>query len=129
MTRRLALITTLLVLAIAAPAGAQGGAFGPLPPAQPTPTATATPNNQDNTETGVNVLIIIGVALIAGFGLMGYFIMRDARGAADKVVKADVLEHEKHRSDALHKRQQLNKAKQRKKGSAQKQARKVQRNR
>ena len=31
MTRRIALLTTLLVLALAAPAGAQAGAFGPLP--------------------------------------------------------------------------------------------------
>jgi uncharacterized protein HemX len=129
MTRRLALITTLLVLAIAAPAGAQGGAFGPLPPAQPTPTATATPADSGSTDTGRNVLLIIGGALIVGFAVMGYFIMRDARGAADRVVKADILEHEKHRSEALHKRQQLNKAKQRKKVRAQKQARKVQRNR
>jgi hypothetical protein len=129
MTRRLALITTLLVLSIAAPAGAQGGAFGPLPQAEVTPTATPTPANSGNTETSRNVLFIIGGALIVGFGLMGYFLMRDARGAADRVVKADQLEHDKHRSDALHKRQQLNKSKQRKKGAAQKQARKVQRNR
>ena len=33
MTRRIALITTLLVLALAAAAGAQSGAFGPLPQA------------------------------------------------------------------------------------------------
>jgi uncharacterized protein HemX len=128
MTRRLALITTLLVLAIAAPAGAQGGAFAPLPPAQ-TPTPTATPQTSDSTETGRNVLLIIGGALIIGFAVMGYFIMRDARGAADRVVRADALEHDKHRSEALHQRQQLNKAKQRKKVRAQKQARKVQRNR
>ena len=41
MTRRIALLTTLLVLAVAAPAAAQGGAFGPLPPAEATPTADA----------------------------------------------------------------------------------------
>ena len=127
MTRRIALITTLLVLAIAAPAGAQGGAFGPLPQAETTPVATPTPSRTDNTETGRNVLFIIGGALIIGFAVMGYFITRDARSAADKVLKADLLEHEKHRSEALHKRQQLNKAKQRKKVRAQKQARKAHR--
>jgi len=129
MTQRIALITTLLVLAIAAPAGAQGGAFGPLPQAQTTPVATPTPASSDNTETGRNVLFIIGGALIIGFAVMGYFITRDARGAADKINRTDLLEHEKHRSEALHKRQQINKAKQRKKVRAQKQARKVQRNR
>jgi hypothetical protein len=129
MTRRLALITTLFVLAIAAPAGAQGGAFGPLPQAQTTPVATPTPASSASTDTGRNVLLIIGAGLIIGFGVMGYFIMRDARGAADRVVRADALEHEKHRSEALHKRQQINKARQRKKVRAQKRARKVQRNR
>jgi hypothetical protein len=59
--------------------------------------------------------------------VMGYFIMRDARGASDRIVRADALEHEKHRNEALHQRQQANKAKQRKKARSQKQARKVQR--
>ena len=126
MTRRIALITTLLVLALAAPAGAQSGAFGPLPQAQVTPTATATPADDGSTETGRNVLFAIGGALIVGFALMGWFLMRDARKAADKVDSRDILEHERHRSEALHKRQQVNKARQRKKTRAQKQARKVQ---
>ena len=125
MTRRIALITTLLVLALAAPAGAQSGAFGPLPQAQVTPTATPTPTN-DTTETGRNILFVIGGALILGFALMGWFLMRDARKAADKVDSRDLLEHERHRSEALHARQQANKTKQRKKTRAQKQARKVQ---
>ena len=129
MTRRIALITTVLVLAVAAPAGAQSGAFGPLPPAQPTPTATPTPASTDSTETGRNVLFAIGGALILGFAVMGFMIMRDARSASEKVGSADVLEHQRHRSDALHKRQQAQKAKQRKKTRAQRQARKVQRNR
>ena len=82
MTRRIALITTLLVLALAAPAGAQSGAFGPLPPAEPTPTAdAATATTADDGTTGRNILFIIGGALIIGFGVMGWFIMRDARTA------------------------------------------------
>jgi uncharacterized protein HemX len=125
MTRRIALITTLLVLAVAAPASAQSGAFGPLPQAAPsaTPTPTTT-SSSDDSETGRNVLIIIGVALIIGFGVMGWMITRDAREAAARV--GDDVDHDRVRSEAFHKRQQQNKVKQRKKTRAQKRARKVQ---
>jgi len=124
MTRRIALITTLLVLAVAAPASAQSGAFGPLPQAAPSATPTPTPAASDQSETGRNVLIIIGVALIVGFGIMGWMITRDAREAAAKV--GDDVDHDRVSSVALHTRQQQNKAKQRKKTRAQKRARKVQ---
>jgi|GEM_PF-3534109 len=79
MSRRIALITTLLVLAVASPAFAQD-AFAPLPPAAtptPTPVATATPSDDSN--TGRTTLYIIGGALIVGFAVMGWFILRDAR--------------------------------------------------
>jgi len=127
MTRRIALITTLLVLALAAPVSAQtqSDPFGsglPAPEASPTPTQDT--NASDNTETGRNVLFIIGGALIVGFAVMGWLITRDARTAASKV--GDDVDHDRVRSEALHKRQQQSKAKQRKKTSAQKQARKVQ---
>jgi uncharacterized protein HemX len=127
MTRRIALITTLLALALAAPAGAQSGAFGPLPQAEQTATPTPTATSSDSTETGRNVLFIIGGALIIGFGVMGWMIMRDARSASSKV--GDDVDHDRVRSEALHKRQQAGKAKQRQKTRAQKRARKVQRNR
>jgi antirestriction protein ArdC len=128
MTRRIALITTLLVLALAAPAAAQsGGAFGPLPPAEATPTATPTTTSSGSTDTGRNVLFIIGGALIIGFAVMGWMILRDARTASAKV--GDGIDHDRVRSETLHKRQQANKAKQRQKTRAQKRARKVQRNR
>ena len=123
MTRRIALITSLLVLALAAPAGAQSGAFGPLPPAAPTPTPTVANAASDTSETGRNVLFIIGGALILGFGVMGWLIMRDARATVPEI---DIA-HDRNRSEAVHKRQQLDKAKHRKKTRAQKQARKVQR--
>ena len=124
MTRRIALITTLLALALAAPAGAQSGAFGPLPAAQPTATPTPTATSSDSTETGRNVLFIIGGALIIGFGVMGWLILRDARTTSTK--ELEDIEHDKHRSVALHKRQQQQKAKARKRTSAQRKARKVQ---
>jgi hypothetical protein len=127
MTRRLALLTTLLVLAVAAPASAQSGAFGPLPPAEPTPTAAPTATSSDSTDTGRNVLFIIGGALIVGFAVMGWLIMRDARTSSVKA--GDDVDHDRVRSEALHKRQQAMKAKQRQKTRAQKKARKVQRNR
>jgi hypothetical protein len=124
MTRRIALLTTLLVLAVAAPASAQSGAFGPLPQAQPSATPTPTVTSSSSNDTGRNVLFIIGGALIIGFGVMGWMIMRDARGAAQKV--GDGIDHDRVRNEALHTRQQQNKAKSRKKTRAQKQARKVQ---
>ncbi len=82
MMRRIALLTTLLALAIAVPAHAQGDAFGPLPSADtPVPTATATSTTTDDGSTSKKVLFLIGGALIIGFGAMGYLIMRDARAA------------------------------------------------
>ena len=124
MTRRLALITTLLVLAIAAPAGAQGGAFAPLPPAQ-TPTPTATPQTSDSTETGRNVLLIIGGALIIGFAVMGWYIMRDARTGLPQAQLAGP----RLRDEGPHKHKKQAKAKARKKTHAQKAARKAHRKR
>ena len=124
MTRRIALITTLLALALAAPAGAQSGAFGPLPAARADRHADADGHRLDSTETGRNVLFIIGGALIIGFGVMGWLILRDARTTSTK--ELEDIEHDKHRSVALHKRQQQQKAKARKRTSAQRKARKVQ---
>ena len=50
------------------------------PSRRPTPTATPVDVSSDN-NTGRNVLFLIGGALIVGFGVMGWFIMRDARSA------------------------------------------------
>jgi hypothetical protein len=124
MTRRIALLTTLLVLAIAAPAGAQGGgAFSPLPPADPIVTATPTVAAASDDSTGKNTLFIIGGALIIGFAIMGYLIMRDARNTVPEIEIA----HDIHREEAVHKRQKQDKARARKRTRAQKQARKAQR--
>jgi hypothetical protein len=125
MTRRIALITTVLALALAAPAGAQSGAFGPLPQAPtPTPTAVAAPKNDDGS-TGRNVLFIVGGLLIIGFGVMGWFILRDARGA----VGEPELAGPRLRDAGPHKHKMQAKAKARKKTHAQKAARKAHRKR
>ena len=123
--RRIALITTLLVLAIAAPAGAQGGAFGPLPPAQPTPTPTVAAPTSSSSDTGRNVLLIVGGALIIGFGVMGWFIMRDARTAVPQAELAGP----RLREDGPHRHKKQAKARARKKTHAQKAARKAHRKR
>jgi hypothetical protein len=125
MTRRIALLTTLLVLATAAPAAAQGGAFGPLPPAEPTPTAAPTVSAPDDGTTGRDILFVVGGALIIGFGVMGWFILRDARTAAPRPEFAGP----RLREDGPHKHKKQAKAKARKKTHAQKAARKAHRKR
>ena len=125
MTRRIALLTTMLVLALAVPAGAQSGAFGPLPPGDPTPAPTvdgATTTVDDGT-TGRNILIIVGGALIIGFGVMGYFILRDARGA----IGEPELAGPRLRDEGAHKHKKQAKATARKRGRAQRNARKAHR--
>jgi hypothetical protein len=125
MTRRLALITTLLVLALPAAAGAQSGAFGPLPPAQPTPTATPQVQTADDGTTGRNILFAVGGVLIIGFAVMGWFILRDARGA----LREPELAGPRLREQGPHKHKMQAKAKARKKTHAQKAARKAHRKR
>jgi hypothetical protein len=125
MTRRIALLTTLLVLAVAAPAAAQGGAFGPLPPAEATPTPTAASATPDDGKTGRNILFVVGGALIIGFGVMGWFILRDARGAIPEPEFAGP----RLRDEGPHKHKKQAKAKARQKTRAQKSARKAHRKR
>jgi hypothetical protein len=126
MTRRLALITTMLVLALPAAAGAQSGAFGPLPPAEPTPTPTVqSQSTVDDGTTGRTILFIVGGVLIIGFGVMGWFILRDARGA----IPEPELAGARLRDQGPHKHKMQAKAKARKKTHAQKAARKAHRKR
>lgn len=124
MSRRIALITTLLTLALAAPAAAQSGnAFTPLPPAEPTAAPTAAPvkNSSDDNNTGRITLFAIGAALVLGFGIMGYFIMRDARKTLPEDERAG-LGRLRDQGPHAHKRQA--KARARAKGRAQRNARK-----
>ncbi|HWK26542.1 MAG TPA: hypothetical protein VNS09_08270 [Solirubrobacter sp.] len=126
MSRRIALITTLLTLALAAPAAAQSGAFGPLPPAAATPTpAMTTTQSVDDGSTDRTILFVVGGALIIGFLVMGWFIMRDARGAAREPEYAG----SGLRDDGPHKHKKQAKAKARAKTRAQKSARKAHRKR
>ena len=123
MMRRIALISTLLVLALAAPAGAQSGAFGPLPAAEtPTPAPTET-SSVDDGETSITTLALIAGGLIVAFGAMGWFIMRDARRSLPEAERAGP----KLREEGPHKHAKQAKSKARAKTRAQKQARKAHR--
>jgi hypothetical protein len=126
MSRRLALITTLLTLALAAPAAAQQNPFGPLPQAAPTdtPAPAATPKPNDNNNTGRITLFVIGGALVLGFGAMGWFIMRDARRS---IPEEDLAAMGRLREEGPHAHKRQAKAKARAKGRAQRTARKANR--
>jgi hypothetical protein len=127
MTRSIALISTLLVLAFAAPAAAQSGAFGPLPPAQPTATPTPEGAVTDTGETGQTTLFIILGALVVGFGVMGFLVLRDARRSAPKIVAAGPAVPDPNNTGARKPHTQAAKKKMRAKTRAQKQARKAHR--
>jgi hypothetical protein len=125
MSRRIALLTAVLALALAAPAAAQQGQspFGPLPQPAPTvtavPTATATPTSGDS--TGRSTLFIIGGILVVGFAIMGWFIARDARRGLPESRLAAVG---RQRDQGPHAHKREAKAKARAKGRAQRAARK-----
>jgi hypothetical protein len=127
MTRRIALITTILALALPAAAGAQSGAFGPLPQGDPAETATpaATVATTDDGSTDKTLLFGIGAVLVVGFGVMGWFIFRDARGAIGEPEFAGP----RLRDQGPHKHKMQAKAKARKKTHAQRAARKAHRKR
>jgi hypothetical protein len=126
MLRRIALLTTLLVLAFGgATASAQQNPFGPLPQAAPTETPVPQVQTADDGETDATILFIIGGVLIVGFAVMGWFIMRDARGA----VPEPELAGPRLREDGPHKHRMQSKARARKKTHAQKAARKAHRKR
>ena len=121
MSRRIALIATLLTLALAPAAMAQN-AFGPLPQAQPTATAVATPTATpaSDSSTGRNTLFLIGGILVVGFAIMGWFIARDARRG---LPERDVEAFGRARDQGPHKHKLQAKAKARDKGRAQRAAR------
>jgi hypothetical protein len=121
MMRRIALITTVLTLALAPAAIAQDNPFGPLPQAAPTETPTPAATVDPSTDnTGRNTLFLIGGLLIVGFLGMGWFIMRDARAALPKEELAGLG---RMRSDGPHLHKRQAKAQARKRVRAQKAAR------
>jgi hypothetical protein len=122
MTRRIALITTVLALALVSPAAAQQNPFGPLPQAAPTETPTPTPvSSADDNSTGRVTLFVIGGALVLGFAFMGWFILRDARRSMPEDELA-AMGRLREQGPHAHKRQA--KARARSKGRAQRNARK-----
>jgi hypothetical protein len=122
MSRRIALLTALLTLALCTPAAAQSSPFGPLPQAQPTQTAApvATPTPADDNSTNRTTLFLIGAILVIGFAAMGFFIARDARRRRPEVEYAGA----RLRDEGPHKHKRQAKAKARAKGRAQRAARK-----
>ena len=131
MTRRIALLTTALALALSAPAAAQTNPFGPLP--QPAPTEAPTPD--DNTsnilgqDVGRTTLYLIAGALLVSFVFIGWWISRDARRTLPQQGRrSDEVERRRHDPHERHRRQR-EKERARKKTRAQKQARKAHRKR
>ena len=121
MSRRIALLTTLFVLALAPYAAAQGNAFGPLPQAPTaTPVATPTATPSSDSSTGRNTLFLIGGILVVGFGIMGWFIARDARRG---LPEGDLDALNRTRDEGPHKHKRQAKAKARQRGRAQRAAR------
>jgi hypothetical protein len=122
MSRRIVLITTLLTLALSAPAAAQTNPFGPLPQAAPTETAApaGTPTSSDDNSTNRTTLFLIGGVLVIGFAVMGFFIARDARRSRPEVATAGA----RLRDEGPHKHKRQAKSKARAKGRAQRAARK-----
>jgi hypothetical protein len=121
MTRRIALLTTVLALALATPAAAQQNPFGPLPQVAPTETPTPTPVSTGDNSTGRTTLFIIGGALVVGFAVMGWFIARDARGS---LPEEELAAMSRLREQGPHAHKQQAKAKARAKTRQQKAARK-----
>ena len=121
--RRIALLSTLLALALATPAAAQQSPFGPLPQPAPTITAipTATPTSSSDSGTGRSTLFIIGGVLVVGFAIMGWFIARDARRG---LREDDLAAIGRTRDQGPHAHKQHAKAKARARGRAQRAARK-----
>lgn len=127
---RLGLLSVLLVLLFAAPAAAQdANPFDDALPS-PSPTVTASPNASDDTSSST-VYLIAGGALLLFVGI-GFFITRDARRnltdedrrAVERGERAVPAADDERMAGGMRGKQ---KSKQRKKGKAQRQARKANR--
>lgn len=125
MARLPVLLVVLLLLAPAPAAVAQGGgAFGPLPPAQPAETPTPEPvDTNPNDDISRGTLFLIAVGVIGSFFVLGWMITRDARRNLTDEDRAAV---EGARAAGAPRKQELarQKARAREKTRAQRQARK-----
>jgi hypothetical protein len=123
MFRRTIVIALLLALLAPAAASAQGGAFGPIPPATPVETPTPEPADSNSLTSdlgGRETLYIIGAALLVAFVAIGVFISRDARRALPERHRPD---GRRLRDEGPHKHKQQAKARARARTKAQKEAR------
>jgi hypothetical protein len=123
MFRRALAIALLVALLTPAAALAQGGAFGPLPPAQPEATPTPEPGSNDSLTSdlgGRETLYVIGGALLVAFVAIGVFISRDARRALPKGHRPD---SRRLREEGPHKHKREAKARARARTKAQREAR------
>ena len=123
MFRRTLIIALVLALLAPAAASAQGGAFGPLPPAgtpEPTPVQEDDNNSLTSDLGGRRTLLIIGGLLLVAFVGIGVFISRDARRALPERHRPD---GRRLRDEGPHKHKQQAKARARARGKAQKDAR------
>jgi len=130
MTRRLAALLTVFLLALPAPValaqtdggGGGGGAFGPLPPAAPEETATPTPDPSVEAQKGTDRTLLFGIggALVVLFVIISRVITRDARKALRAQGKSDAPAL---RDQGPHRHGRQAKAKARAKTKAQRRAR------
>jgi hypothetical protein len=122
MFRRTLVVALVLALLAPAAASAQGGAFGPIPPAEPAATPTPDQSNDSLTSDlgGRRTMFIIGGALLIAFIGIGVFISRDARRALPKDHRPDA---HRLREQGPHKHKRQAKARARARGKAQKDAR------
>jgi hypothetical protein len=122
MFRRTLVIALLFALLVPAAAAAQGGAFGPLPPAQPQETPTPEPANDSLTSDlgGRETLLVIAGALLVAFVGIGLFISKDARRALPKDHRPDAR---RLREEGPHKHRRQAKARARARTKAQREAR------
>jgi hypothetical protein len=117
-------LVVALVFALLTPAAALaqgGGAFGPLPPAEPAATPTPDQSNDSLTSDlgGRRTMFIIGGALLLTFIGIGMYIARDARRALPE----DHRPGSRLRDEGPHKHKRQAKARARARGKAQRDSR------
>ena len=124
---RLVVLLVALTLLLPGPAAlAQGGgAFDPLPPAQPTPAPTVVASDDpDDDDVGRTTLYVIGGLLVLAFAGLALWITRDARRAVPADQPRAAGPDPELLDERRHKMAQEAKVRARKKARAQRAARK-----